>query len=151
MTFRLLSRGQEPQQVAQVMGACLMFRPKELFDQRFFLYCEDTELCHRLRRHGKILYVPEASFTHELGASSTGNRWKAVAMYNCGKELFFSIHRGAFARGTCVFLDRMGALLRCLAWFLMLAASGGTSRRARWQTGQFWKVLTAPTSYQKLK
>ena len=60
--------------VGQVTGACLMLRPLERFDERFFLYCEDTELCRRLERHGKIVFVPAAEFTHALGASSTAAR-----------------------------------------------------------------------------
>lgn len=35
-------------EVPQIMGACLMIRPIERFDERIFLYCEDTELCARL-------------------------------------------------------------------------------------------------------
>lgn len=151
MTFRLLRCGEQPREVAQVMGACLMFRPRQVFDERFFLYCEDTELCHRLRRFGKILYVPGASFTHELGTSSKAFRWKAVAMYNCGKELYFSIHKGSLAHAVCLIFDRMGALFRCVIWFVILGASAGTNRNARYQVGEFWRVLGAPAAYQKLK
>jgi GT2 family glycosyltransferase len=151
MTTRLLGRGKEPHEVAQVMGACLMFRPKEMFDERFFLYCEDTELCHRLRRHGKILYVPKASFTHELGTSSKAFRWKSVAMYNCGKELFFRIHRDACAASLCFVWDRMGAVLRCILGGFTLMGSLGTNHRARDFARQFWRVLFAPTGYAKLR
>jgi len=100
-------------EVAQVMGACLMLRPVERFDERFFLYCEDTELCHRLRKHGRILYVPTAEFVHHLGASGSSARWRSVALYNRGKELYFAIHRGRLASVSCLLFDRLGALLRC--------------------------------------
>ncbi|MES1227182.1 MAG: glycosyltransferase family 2 protein, partial [Armatimonadota bacterium] len=83
--------GNETTTVVQVMGACLMMRARERFDERFFLYCEDTELCYRLRKHGKILYVPEAKFIHDLGSSSSSERWRAIARYNRGKELFFRL------------------------------------------------------------
>lgn len=99
--------------VAQVMGACLMMRPVERFDERYFLYCEDTDLCLRLGRHGRIRYVPSAEFIHHLGASSTTNRWKSVARYNRGKELYFRLHHGQAAAGACFLLNRFGALLRC--------------------------------------
>jgi len=88
-----------PVEVAQVMGACLMLR-RSLgleFDERFFLYCEDTELCLRIASKGKTLYVPSARFVHELGSSSINNRWLAVARYNWGKELCFRIHTGRWA------------------------------------------------------
>jgi GT2 family glycosyltransferase len=117
------------------MGACLMMRPVERFEERFFLYCEDTELCYRLRRHGQILYVPQAEFTHALGASSTGNRWWSVAMYNRGKELYFRIHHGTSHQVVCLFINRLGALLR-----LMIKP---------WQTAMWIKVLFAPVNGPK--
>lgn len=131
-------------ETSQVMGACLMFRPLERFDERYFLYCEDTDLCYRLRKHGKIVYVPSAEFFHQLGSSSTANRWKSVARYNRGKELYFLIHHGRIASLTCWVLDRVGALMRLAVWALIELLTVG--RRGRGQAGLFWKVLTSPTS-----
>jgi hypothetical protein len=137
---RLVAEGDGPFEVAQVMGACLMMRPVERFDERFFLYCEDTDLCKRLARHGKILYVPTAVFHHELGAASQA-RWEAVARYNVGKEIYFRIHRGRFASVVCHLLNRMGAKHRMIAWsFAWLARRPS----ARDKAALFWKVLTAP-------
>lgn len=135
-------RPERTQEVQQVMGACLMFRPVERFDERYFLYCEDTDLCRRLRAHGRILYVPEARVTHLLGSSSNANRWLAIARYNAGKELYFRIHRGRVASGVCWGLDRLGALLRLAVWSLIWAATLG--RRGSGQPKTFWRVLTAP-------
>lgn len=136
--------GSETTLVDQVMGACLMIRPRERFDERFFLYCEDTELCFRLRKHGKILYVPDARFTHELGSSSASERWVAIARYNRGKELFFRIHYGPFYRSVCWLLDRKGAALRLIIWSFATAFTLGTNLRYREQVRTFWKVMTAP-------
>lgn len=128
---RRLPQGGE---VAQVMGACLMMRRIGedflKFDERFFLYCEDTELCHRLRASGQIVYRPSAKFEHELGASSRSMRWQSVALYNFGKEQYFGIHRGHLQRALCCVLNRFGAILRILA-------SGLVTPKAR----LFWKVL----------
>jgi len=125
----------DPSPVEQVMGACLMMRPVERFDERFFLYCEDTELCLRLRRHGEVLFVPDAAFVHELGASSAAARWTSVARYNAGKELYFAIHHGVVASATCWAIDRLGALARLLAYALCLR---------RDQARLWWRVFTAP-------
>lgn len=138
--------GDKTSPTEQVMGACLMIRPRERFDERFFLYCEDTELCHRLRRHGKILYVPSARFTHDLGSSSAATRWVAIARYNRGKELYFRIHYGPFSMGVCWALDRLGALLRLLAWGTAFVATLGKRPRFNEQTATFWRVLTAPVA-----
>ncbi|MBI1755848.1 MAG: glycosyltransferase family 2 protein [Fimbriimonas ginsengisoli] len=133
-------------QVAQVMGACLMIVPIERFDERFFLYCEDTELCKRLSAKGRILYVPTAHFYHELGSSSSAQRWRAVARYNRGKELYFRIHRGLVAAAACWVMDRFGALLRLVVWSLATAASLGLRKPWRERVGLFARVLTAPVA-----
>jgi N-acetylglucosaminyl-diphospho-decaprenol L-rhamnosyltransferase len=131
--------------VHQVMGACLMLRPLERFDERFFLYCEDTELCLRLRRRGLILYVPKARFAHELGSSSAGeHRWRSVALYNRGKELYFEIHGGAASAATCLLLDRLGALLRFAVWGTTTLLTLGMAPPLRNRMRLFWRVLTAP-------
>lgn len=129
-------------EVAQVMGACLMTRKQERFDERFFLYCEDTELCRRLRRHGKIVYVPETAFTHELGTSSAASRWTAIARYNRGKELFFRLHHGPLASFACFLMDRFGALMRLLAWSLVALLTLG--RKGLGHAQMFARVLAAP-------
>lgn len=126
--------------VPQVMGACLMMRKSigERFDERFFLYCEDTELCYRLNSFGSIVYVQGAEFTHELGASSTQDRWKSISRYNSGKELFFSIHFGRFASTLCWLLNRFGTVLRIV--ISLLLSLFRPSHKQKLQT--FIKVLT---------
>ncbi|HVT13074.1 MAG TPA: glycosyltransferase family 2 protein [Fimbriimonadaceae bacterium] len=145
-TRQLLTRANLPAslEVDQVMGACLMMRPLERFDERFFLYCEDTELCLRLRRHGRIVYMPGAQFTHELGSSSVGaSRWLSVARYNRGKELFFAIHRGPLACALCWLLDRFGALIRLLAYCLAVIFTLGQRKEWRARPALWFRVLTA--------
>lgn len=120
--------------VDQVMGACLMMKRIDgqflRFDERIFLYCEDTELCTRLRANGQIYYCPSAVFVHDLGASSSSTRWQSVAYYNRGKELYFEIHQGRVSSLLCLVLNRFGAILRILA-------GGLVTPKAR----LFWRVL----------
>lgn len=125
------------------MGACVMVRatkgqPREKFDERYFLYCEDTDLCYRLERHGEIVYAPAAIFIHDLGSSSAKDPARGVIRYNRGKELYFRIHHGALAAGICWMLDRLGALLRLLAWSGVSLVK--PSKRS--QVRLFWRVLT---------
>ena len=144
-TQRLMGKSGEVHEVEQVMGACLMMRPVERFDDDFFLFCEDTELCRRLRRHGEIAWVKDAVFTHELGASSTGARWTSVARYNRGKELYFLKHHGRAAMAFCWYLDRKGALLRLILWGVPTLLTLGLVERLRRQSSLFLKVLFAPS------
>lgn len=58
-----------------VSGACLLLDAKAaaaagLFDERFFLYEEDVDLCAALRRRGgRVLYTPAATVVHYRGRS----------------------------------------------------------------------------------
>jgi len=60
--------------VGWVSGACLLLRRSALrtaiFDERFFLYGEDVELCERLRvGEWKVVYTPSARIIHHQGRS----------------------------------------------------------------------------------
>lgn len=145
--YWISSRFSENEKVAQVMGACLMLRRSArnknyfpAFDQQFFLYCEDTELCKRVSDEGEIWYVPAARFGHELGTSSIANRWQAVSYYNRGKELYFLIHRGRFSSVICWLINRLGAFLRLLPGIITL----GIVPAFRQKTATFFRVLFAP-------
>jgi GT2 family glycosyltransferase len=142
-TWRTPTGNGGPVEVPQVMGACLLVRSGlELFDERYFLYCEDTDLCRRLAHHGPIVYVPDAEFTHELGSSSGKAPWLGVARYNLGKETYFAIHHGKLARACCWILNRAGALLRLAMWGVVSLVRPRLRHRAM----LFWKVLTARSS-----
>lgn len=58
-------------------GAAMLVRSEVferigLFDERYFLYYEDSDLCYRAKRKGfKIMYIPEAVVYH-ANAKSTG-------------------------------------------------------------------------------
>jgi N-acetylglucosaminyl-diphospho-decaprenol L-rhamnosyltransferase len=61
-----------------VSGACLLL-PRDLFwsvggfDESYFLYGEDVDLCLRLRRSGaEIKYVPDAAGVHDTGTGAGG-------------------------------------------------------------------------------
>ncbi|WP_293764877.1 glycosyltransferase family 2 protein [uncultured Aquitalea sp.] len=44
------------------------------FDERFFMYMEDTDLVRRLARLGRVAFIPEAVVVHEFGKASYRNR-----------------------------------------------------------------------------
>jgi GT2 family glycosyltransferase len=63
-------------EVDQLMGAALLLRRSALerigtFDERFFMYFEEVDLCLRLRDAGwKVLFVPGAQVIHHGGQSA---------------------------------------------------------------------------------
>jgi len=66
--------------VESVVGACMAVRVEAIreagsLDNDFFFYFEETEWCHRFRRHGwQILVDPDAHITHLKGISTRGKR-----------------------------------------------------------------------------
>ncbi|GIV04589.1 MAG: glycosyl transferase [Fimbriimonadales bacterium] len=129
----------------QVMGACMMLRrPFPLFDESYFLYCEDTDLCYRIRQlGGKIYYVHNAVFVHHLGASGEPQRAAMVIYYNRGKERYFRKFHGAWQARVCRWLNKLGALLRVGIGVSGILLTLGRNPRARQYARTFWQVLTA--------
>lgn len=131
----------------QVMGACMMLRRQPdgtfpLFDEDYFLYCEDTDLCFRLRQAGgKIAYVHDAVFVHALGASGAPRRAEMVLYYNRGKERFFRKFYGVGHARLCYGLNQMGALLRMLMGLGLTLLTVGRVPRFRTYFKTFWQVL----------
>jgi len=66
----------EAHDVAWGGGACLLIRRAVLeatggFDEQFFMYCEDMDLCKRIREAGyRLRYLPEPSAIHHWGKST---------------------------------------------------------------------------------
>jgi GT2 family glycosyltransferase len=129
----------------QVMGACMMLRrPFPRFDEDYFLYCEDTDLCYRVRQAGgKIYYVHDAVFVHHLGASGEPQRAQMVIYYNRGKERYFRKFHGAWQARVCRWLNRGGALLRVLLGLGGVVFTLGRRAGFRRYAATFWRVWRA--------
>jgi N-acetylglucosaminyl-diphospho-decaprenol L-rhamnosyltransferase len=126
----------------QVMGACMMLRrPFPRFDGDYFLYCEDTDLCYRVRQAGgKIYYVHDAVFVHHLGASGEPQRAQMVIYYNCGKERYFRKFHSAWQARVCRWLNKSGALLRVLLGLGGVVLTLGRHAGFRRYAATFWQV-----------
>ena len=87
-------------EVEWVSGAAMMmtsqlFREVGGFDENFFLYYEDTDLCVRVRKQGfSIWYLPTAEIVH-IGMYTSNKMRKLFELSNCQSSLyFFRKHRG---------------------------------------------------------
>src|SRR6185436_15786996 len=80
----LVASGVESAPVDWVMGAAMLIRREMFtaaggFDERFFLYWEDADLCRRLWQRGwSTRYVPRARVTHAGGASARSDSPLAI-------------------------------------------------------------------------
>jgi GT2 family glycosyltransferase len=85
-------------EVDWVSGACMLARRSALlqvsgFDERYFLYWEDADLCRRLRGQGyRIRYVPGATAVHRVGHSSRDVRSSAIRAFHQSAYLYYSTH-----------------------------------------------------------
>ena len=64
-------------QTVEVVAGCYMFVPRAVFeaaggmDEHFFMYGEEAEWCHRIRKHGwSVYYYPGTSILHYGGVSA---------------------------------------------------------------------------------
>lgn len=66
----------EPSEVDAISGACMLVRRSAieqvgLFDEGYFMHCEDLDWCMRFRLAGwRVVFVPDAVVMHEKGVSS---------------------------------------------------------------------------------
>ena len=87
-----------------VSGACLLARAEALdavgrFDEGYFLYEEDVDLCRRLRAAGwKVLYRPDACVVHRLGRSATRAPHRVRLDYHRSHLRYYRLQRGAADR-----------------------------------------------------
>jgi N-acetylglucosaminyl-diphospho-decaprenol L-rhamnosyltransferase len=81
-----------------VSGACMLARRDALlsvngFDERYFLYWEDADLCRRLRARGhEIRYVPDATAVHQVGQSSRTAPASSIRAFHEGAYLYYATH-----------------------------------------------------------
>ena len=91
---RKLKRDKEIREVGWLSGACLMARRKALeevggFDENYFLYFEDIDLCYRIREKGWTLqYCPEAHILH-IGGTSASLKKKSIRYQYRKSQLYF--------------------------------------------------------------
>lgn len=111
-----------------VSGACILVRRSLLeelagFDEDFFMYCEDIDLCRRIRDAGyDVVFEPRAQIVHEGGASAP--RASMLPILAASRLRYATKHR----RGVSATLERVGVALGALTH--VLVSRGGASMRA---------------------
>jgi len=93
--------GDVPTDDVEVASGCCMFLRRSAaksvggFDPRFFLYFEDFDLSLRLRRLGRIAFVPQVRIVH-FGGFSARKGWRHVALFARSAARFYSKHGWRF-------------------------------------------------------
>jgi len=116
-----------------VSGSCLLARADALaavgrFDEGYFLYEEDVDLCRRLRAAGwKIAYHPGAIVVHGLGRSAARAPRRVRLDYQRSHLRYYRRHRGA---GDVALLRGL-MLLEAAGRWLAALGPGGERREDR--------------------
>lgn len=87
---------QTVREVDWVSGACMVLRKKALeevglFDESYFMYLEDVDLCYRMHQAGwKVYFYPDAQVTHISGQSSRKRSAAAIIEHQKSIYRFYS-------------------------------------------------------------
>jgi N-acetylglucosaminyl-diphospho-decaprenol L-rhamnosyltransferase len=114
---RAAARHRSEHEPGWVSGSCLLARRRVLedvggFDEGFFLYEEDADLCRRVRAAGwRVVFTPAAEIRHRLGQSMARDPVRARIEYERSHLRYYRKHNGAGA----LTLLRLGFLSRGLA------------------------------------
>ncbi|MFC2023643.1 glycosyltransferase family 2 protein [Chloroflexota bacterium] len=104
----------DPFEVDHPLGAALMVRSETLaelggFDDRFFMYCEEIDLCRRIRFAGWQIYcVPEATIVHLVGQSTGQFRHEMFVALWRSRFLMYGKHESPAFRWAARRLVQLG-------------------------------------------
>ena len=88
-----------PREVDWVSGAALLIRDEALdkvggLDPDFFMFCEDIDLCWRVRAQGfNVMYFPDAVITHKIGSSTSKAPNRMIFRFHRSMLLFYRKHQ----------------------------------------------------------
>lgn len=83
------------------------------FDERFFLYNEETDLCNRFKKTGnKVYYYPLSSIIHLKGGSTNKNMRARYRNESLATVQYFQKHFQGFKYYIAVLVHYLGRLIR---------------------------------------
>lgn len=113
------------QEVDQPQGACLMVRRDALsggriFDEDFYMYYEEVDLCYRLRKNGwRIYFVPAASVVHFSGKSFSKNMPRMIFHIYRSRFLYYKKHC-SLMKQTAIYLLTLGEMIYRTAVYALI-------------------------------
>lgn len=105
-----------PHPVDWATGAAILIRAEVArsvgpWDERFFLYSEETDYCRRVRRSGAtIWFEPHATMTHRRGGS--GKAPALTALMQVNRVRYARLHHGTWGTATLVPTVLLRSVLR---------------------------------------
>lgn len=123
--------------VGWVSGVCMLIRREDFlkvsgFDARFFMYCEDVELCMKLSKLGKIVLLDDFPIVHYGGASAKSLAAKVRNSVWQQQHLLVILrdHQGVIATFFAKLVMFFGLLIRLTVAIFQLPKNGFTQNEA---------------------
>lgn len=122
--------------VPWVLGAALAFRRETFealggFDESFFLYFEEVDLCYRALRHGAQVYsAPQAEIIHVGGASTKQSGDRLNLDYFVSLATFYRKHYPKYLLTELVLIVRILAILQLVRDMVLLYTSLDNRKRS---------------------
>jgi GT2 family glycosyltransferase len=144
-------RGDTERKIDWQAGCCVMFRADLLkrlggFDEQFFYYYEDVDLCHRVWKAGfPVIYTPDVTINH-LGGQSTQRAPHAfeVDKYRNRYRYFYKYYGKRGAR-QCRTTTLVWLFVRYLGYrLLQLVGSSQKQRLDLYRTAIKWNMQVDP-------
>lgn len=137
-------------------GACMMFRKSvldkvsvdgEILDSRYFVYFEETDMCHRVLLAGyRIVFVPTSVIYHKMGGTSTKLN-NAFVQYHSFKNRLNSYTKNLTLRE---FLSIMPLhLILCESFAIFSLLKGNIALFKAIHRAYWWNILQLKLTLKK--
>jgi GT2 family glycosyltransferase len=136
-----------PRLVEVLKGACMLLRREaigrdHIFDEAYFMYSEEVDLCHRIRTAGWALnWVPQAVVVHHEGQSTRQAAGSMFLHLYKAKLLYFRKNGGRWTARFYKVVLLIAALTRLIVSPLAWLERPENRRRHLALTNRYWQLL----------
>jgi len=135
-----------------VLGAFMMIRREVVhriggFDERFFMYAEESDYCYRAKKAGwNVFFYPDAAIVHLGGESTKQESLKMFLELHKSHHIFVAKYHGAFYLFAVKLVLLLGLCIRfkahllglILSVLLLLPASGSMKGLRKYGSSLCW-------------
>jgi len=106
---------------AAMLMSCELFKDINGFDERFFMYNEDADLCYRLKKRGyKVFYKSDDTVVHLYNKSGKQVNLFRERNVHMALALFFKIHNGVVYGKIYVILEALFSVINVILFTPLL-------------------------------
>jgi hypothetical protein len=144
-----------PEMVDRVLGGAMVLRKKALdevglFDEAYFIYAEEVDLCYRMRKKGwTVAPIPNTKIYHFHEQSSLQDI-KTTTFYKLKSDfIFFNKFYPFYQVVLLRFIQFLGTSLRSVFWLMLYLFSSKNRQFSKNKLSGYIKVLLSNFNYSK--